>query len=780
MSEVPRTFTPHPHQREGLDFLRNVQRPALWMPMGGGKSITTLSALLDLDYCEDIFPALVLAPLRVANGTWVREVEKWEHTKHLRVSAIAARRNPKTSATETERSAALRAPADIYTIPYGSLTWLVDKLGADWPFRTVIADESTRLKNFRIRQGAKNPRALGKVAHSKVNRFINLTGTPGSNGLKDLWGPAWFQDKGDRLGRTYSAFEQRWFRKGYDGYSLEPMEHTEREIHAKLRDICLTVRGLEVAEPIRNIIDVELEPGVRQHYRSMEKNFWADIGENGVEAANAAVKAGKCLAEGTEVLTDRGWRPIEHVSANDLLWDGEEWVTNAGSVCNGVLYVVACWGVQMTPDHKVLTTCGWRSAEEIIRGESSDRPYRPDIRLPHRYPSRGQYPHEGNQRQSYVAGALCMRPRNRGNKSELAKEEQTPLEVVWVSPRRDVDPGSPNARHDQPPSMGVMARIAKTLHKSARQRLEKLRGTRDRGLRTMDGVLREFLGGYGAYVSGREDHRADGQQRELHARELSVANSAETTEQYPFEHAHTHPFGPSDRQTGSTSLRSISGHCLQPPAQRLAGKSASGSASATRVYDILNAGPRHRFTVRGVGGATFIAHNCLQITGGNIFTDENGSYEAIHDLKLDALESVVEEAAGTPVFVSYNFQPELERILKRFPGARHLDADPKTEDDWNAGRIPMLVAHPASAGHGLNLQDGGNILVFYGIGWDLELHDQIIERIGPQRQKQSGYDRNVYIHYILASGTIDEIVFERLRSKRSVREVLLEAMERSR
>lgn len=462
MSEVPRTFTPHPHQREGLDFLRDVQRPALWMPMGGGKSITTLTALLDLDYCEEVFPALVLAPLRVANGTWVREVEKWEHTKHLTVSAIAARRNPKTSATEAARSAALRARADIYTLPYGSLTWLIDKLGDDWPFKTVIADESTRLKNFRIRQGAKNPRALGKVAHSKVNRFINLTGTPGSNGLKDLWGPAWFQDKGDRLGRTYSAFEQRWFRKGFDGYSLEPMEHTEREIHAKLRDICLTVRGLEVAEPIRNIIDVELEPGVRQHYRSMEKNFWADIGENGVEAANAAVKANKLL----------------------------------------------------------------------------------------------------------------------------------------------------------------------------------------------------------------------------------------------------------------------------------------------------------------------------QITGGNIFTDEYGNYEAIHELKLDALESVVEEAAGTPVFVSYNFQPEIERILKRFPGARHLDADPKTEDDWNAGRIRMLVAHPASAGHGLNLQDGGNILVFYGIGWDLELHDQIIERIGPQRQKQSGYDRNVYIHYILASGTIDEIVFERLQSKRSVREVLLEAMER--
>ncbi|MDW5429299.1 ATP-dependent helicase, partial [Acinetobacter baumannii] len=91
----------------------------------------------------------------------------------------------------------------------------------------------------------------------------------------------------------------------------------------------------------------------------------------------------------------------------------------------------------------------------------------------------------------------------------------------------------------------------------------------------------------------------------------------------------------------------------------------------------------------------------------------------IHDLKIQALESVIEEAAGMPVLVAYHFKSDLERLLKAFPKGRHLDKDPQTIHDWNAGKIPVLFAHPASAGHGLNLQDGGNILVFFSHWWDL-------------------------------------------------------------
>jgi SNF2 family DNA or RNA helicase len=108
-----------------------------------------------------------------------------------------------------------------------------------------------------------------------------------------------------------------------------------------------------------------------------------------------------------------------------------------------------------------------------------------------------------------------------------------------------------------------------------------------------------------------------------------------------------------------------------------------------------------------------------------------------------------------------------------------LDADPDTIRQWNAGRIQLLFAHPASAGHGLNLADGGNILAFFGVNWNLEEHDQIIERVGPMRQQQAGKKRAVYVHYILATGTVDELVLDRLTTKRSVQQIMLDAMKRN-
>ena len=161
-----------------------------------------------------------------------------------------------------------------------------------------------------------------------------------------------------------------------------------------------------------------------------------------------------------------------------------------------------------------------------------------------------------------------------------------------------------------------------------------------------------------------------------------------------------------------------------------------------------------------------------------IYTDEDGSWAEVHDAKLQALEDVIEEAAGMPVLVAYHFKSDLARLQRAFPKGRHLDKNPQTIRDWNAGKIPVLFAHPASAGHGLNLQDGGNILAFFGHNWNLEEYLQIVERIGPTRQAQAGHDRPVFIYNIVANDTIDELVIARRESKREVQDLLLEAMKR--
>src|SRR5690606_13811248 len=156
------------------------RRCAVWADMGLGKTSSTLSALEILWLAgSNYWPALIIAPLRVARGVWPAEVRKWKDFERLRVSPIIG--------TEAERVAALRVKADIYTINPENIPWLLDVLGKNWPFKIVIVDEATMLAGFRLRKGTKRSRALSAVA-KHTPRFIELTGTPALNGLHKLWG----------------------------------------------------------------------------------------------------------------------------------------------------------------------------------------------------------------------------------------------------------------------------------------------------------------------------------------------------------------------------------------------------------------------------------------------------------------------------------------------------------------------------------------------------------------------------------------------------------------
>lgn len=456
-------FTPREYQQPVIDHILDVSRDAVWAGMGMGKTVSALTTLDILEITEP-GPALVLAPRRVAASTWPDEATKWAHLRNVEVSAVVG--------TPEERRAALKRPATIYTTNYDNLPWLVEHFGDKWPFRKVVADESTKLKSFRLRQGGVRAQSLARVAHCKVDRFIELTGTPSPNGLQDLWGQTWFLDKGVRLGRSFEAFKARWFQSiqvGNDRHAvrLEPLPFAQEQIEDRMRDICLSLNArdyFDISEPIVNVIRVELPAKARRIYTDMEREMFLAL-ECGaeVEAFNAASKTIKCL----------------------------------------------------------------------------------------------------------------------------------------------------------------------------------------------------------------------------------------------------------------------------------------------------------------------------QLANGAIYTDDTCSaFADIHDAKLQALDDVIEEAAGMPVLVAYHFKSDLARLQRAFPKGRALDKDPQTIRDWNAGKIPVLFAHPASAGHGLNLQDGGNILAFFGHWWDLEQYQQIIERIGPTRQAQAGHDRPVFVYHIVAADTMDELVMARRESKREVQDLLLEAMKR--
>lgn len=453
-------FEPRDCQKAMIDFALEHPRHGLFAEMGLGKTVSMLTALDIMFLCGiETKPALVLAPLRVAQSTWPDEAAKWSHLSGIEVQPVVG--------SEDERKRALRNKnASIFTVNYENIPWLRAQCADRWPFGMVVADESTRLKGFRLRQGTKRAQAIGGIAHRHASRWSNLSGTPSPNGIIDLWGQLWFLDAGQRLGRTFSAFEQRWFRRSFDGFSLEPLPHAQEEIQRLISDLCLSLRTedyFDIAEPIRNKINIRLPARARAIYKDMENRFFAEIEGTGVEALSSAARSQKCL----------------------------------------------------------------------------------------------------------------------------------------------------------------------------------------------------------------------------------------------------------------------------------------------------------------------------QLANGAVYVDENTqTWKEVHDVKIQALESVISESGGKSVLVAYHHRSDLARLKRAFPKGRELDRNPQTIKDWNAGRIALLFAHPASAGHGLNLQDGGNILVFFAVDWNLELHQQIVERIGPMRQKQAGHERPVYIHYLIAEDTIDELVLQRLESKRSVQDILMDALRR--
>jgi len=301
-----------PPQLPMVDWLIQHERCGLWAGMGIGKSSAELFAIDAMRLMGRIgdSPTLVIGPMRVARDTWPEEVAKWDNFSHMTII-------PLTGCTIKERILRLQQMrvrhVDIYTISYELLPWLVEHFLDRWPFRQVVADESDRLKGLRGRKkkqkddmnlkkagkGAKRAHALGRVAHRLVKRWVNLTGTPAANGYKDLWGQTWYLDRGQRLGLTYSAFEDRWFRTNPYSRRVELMPHSAGEIDGLLKDIYLTVDSKDyfpLKDPIVTEIKVKLPPAARKIYNTLKRELFAKL-ETGteVEIFNQAALTNKCL-----------------------------------------------------------------------------------------------------------------------------------------------------------------------------------------------------------------------------------------------------------------------------------------------------------------------------------------------------------------------------------------------------------------------------------------------------------------------------------------------------
>jgi len=316
-------FNPHKYQEYAIEKITEEPVVGLFLEMGLGKTVITLTALDQLKF--DSFEAgkvLIIAPLRVAEDTWSRESEKWDHLKHLRISKILGGRK--------QREFALKADADLYIINRENIEWLVSMTGDDWPFDTVVIDELSSFKS----PSAKRFKALRRV-RPLVNRVIGLTGTPAPNGLMDLWSQIYLLDQGERLGKTITGYRDRYFtagaRSGHVVYDWREKEEAEKAVYEKIGDICVSMKAedwLKMPERIDRRIPVVLSQDTREKYKKLERDLLLPLKDADIVANTAAVLSNKLLQMANGAVYDEN-KGVQHI--HDAKLDALEDVVEAAN-----------------------------------------------------------------------------------------------------------------------------------------------------------------------------------------------------------------------------------------------------------------------------------------------------------------------------------------------------------------------------------------------------------------------------------------------------------------
>lgn len=325
-------YKPHNYQAYATNFILEHPIAAVFLDMGLGKSVITLSAIFDL--CLDSFlvrKVLVIAPLRVARDTWPTEIEKWDHLNGLTYSVAVG--------TEIERKAALRQKVSVYIINRENISWLIEQSGLPFDYDMIIIDELSSFKSYQ----AKRFRSLLK-ARPAVQRIVGLTGTPSTNGLMDLWAEFRILDLGKRLGRFITHFRDEYFRpdkrSGQVVYSYKPLPGAEDAIYKQISDITISMRAadyLDMPECVMNQVKVTLSNKERKIYDTLRSELVVSLGNEEIDAGNAASLSNKLsqMANGAVYGDDK-----RVFSVHDKKLDALEDLIEAA---NGKPVLVAYW-----------------------------------------------------------------------------------------------------------------------------------------------------------------------------------------------------------------------------------------------------------------------------------------------------------------------------------------------------------------------------------------------------------------------------------------------------
>jgi len=311
-------YRPYPYQEAAKQWILDHKRCGLFLEMGLGKTVITLTAVKELIEDFAVSKVLVIAPLRVAMTVWAEEARKWDHLQGLRIRKVLG--------SSTDREAALRKDADVYVINRENVAWLVDHQAETkvWPFDMLVIDELSGFKSPK----AERFKALRRVLPA-VRRIVGLTGTPAPNGLLDLWSQIYLLDRGERLGKFIGHYRERWFipghRSGNVVYNWVPIRGASAEIYGRIKDICMSMTAedyLQMPDRVDITIPVKLSEKARRAYDTLEKDLVLPMRGETITAQNAAVLAGKLLqiSNGAVYTEDHKWQLV-HDTKLDALED---------------------------------------------------------------------------------------------------------------------------------------------------------------------------------------------------------------------------------------------------------------------------------------------------------------------------------------------------------------------------------------------------------------------------------------------------------------------------
>lgn len=301
-------YIAHAYQSRAIDWCMNKLRCGLFLPMGAGKTVITLTAIAKLKQTREVNKVLIIAPIRVARTTWPSEIEKWNHTNSLTYSVVDGDVKKRTRALEKE--------ADIYIIGKEQVVWLCETVEKNWPFDMVVVDELSTFKNPQ----AQRFKALKKQV-KKFKRFIGLTGTPVPRGIPDLWSQMYLIDAGDRLGKSIGSFRKTYLvperTNGYIVYSYGLREGAKEAIEKKISDVVMSLDQSECCElPDLSFIDVNitLSNTLKKNYDAFKKELVLELNDTELTASNLGVLCGKLLQYTSgQIYTHDSFKPLETI-----------------------------------------------------------------------------------------------------------------------------------------------------------------------------------------------------------------------------------------------------------------------------------------------------------------------------------------------------------------------------------------------------------------------------------------------------------------------------------